>query len=254
MKYIKDLFSKKNKNIQESLDLDNLPRHIAIIMDGNGRWAKKRGLPRTAGHKAGVEALREVIRTCSDIGVNYLTLYAFSTENWKRPKSEVSALMQLLVYYLQKEVVQLHKNNVRIKTIGNISALSDEIIEAIGSAIELTRNNTGLVVNIALNYGGRDEIVNVVKSICNEVKMNKLDIDDIDENIVENFLYSKGTPDPDLVIRPSGELRLSNFLLWQIAYSEFWFSDIFWPDFNREYLIDAICDYQKRNRRFGATK
>ncbi|WP_408625497.1 isoprenyl transferase [Crassaminicella thermophila] len=252
---MKNFFSKGNNTVDErGLDLNNLPKHIAIIMDGNGRWAKKRGLPRTAGHKAGVEALREIIKVSSELGIQFLTLYAFSTENWKRPTEEVSALMQLLIYYLRKEISELHKNNVKIKTIGDISRLPQAAQAEIYSAIELTKNNDGLVVNIALNYGARDEIINAVKNICQEVKNDKININEINEDIFSKFLYTKEIPDPDLVIRPSGELRISNFLLWQIAYSEFWFSDIFWPDFDRKCLIKAIIDYQNRDRRFGGIK
>lgn len=253
MKLMKNIFSKENTK-NEELDLTRLPKHIAMIMDGNGRWAKKRGLLRTAGHKAGVEALREVISSCSDLGIEYLTLYAFSTENWKRPKDEVSALMQLLVQYLRKEIKELHENHVRIKTIGNISKLPDLAREEINAAINLTKDNKGLTVNIALNYGGRDEIINAVKKVCQKVKDGEIHIEKVDEAYFEKFLYTYEIPDPDLLIRPSGELRLSNFLLWQIAYSEFWFSNICWPDFNREYLIKAIIDYQKRDRRFGGIK
>ncbi|WP_330375482.1 isoprenyl transferase [Inediibacterium massiliense] len=252
MKWIKKVFLKdKPQNEVVKVDMDHLPKHIAIIMDGNGRWAKKRGLPRSAGHKAGVEALREIIKTCSNLHIQHLTLYAFSTENWKRPKEEVSALMQLLIYYLKQEVSELHKNNVKIRTIGDIQKLPKAAIEEIEASVELTKNNTGLVVNIALNYGGRDEIIHAVKKICKEVKENRIKIEEIDEHMIEEFLYTKGLPDPDLLIRPSGELRISNFLLWQIAYSEFWFSNIFWPDFNKDALMKAILDYQKRDRRFG---
>lgn len=252
---MKNIFSNKKKTDDEkNLDMTRIPNHIAIIMDGNGRWAKKRGLPRTAGHKAGVEALREVISACSSLNVGYLTLYAFSTENWKRPVGEVSALMQLLVYYLRNEIKELHRNNVRIRTIGDISMLQQVAQKEIDAAVVLTKNNDGLNVNIALNYGGRGEIIQAVKKVCQKVKNNEIDIENIDENEFEKFLYTKELPDPDLVIRPSGELRISNFLLWQIAYSEFWFSNIFWPDFNRGYLIQAIIDYQKRDRRFGGIK
>jgi undecaprenyl diphosphate synthase len=223
-------------------------------MDGNGRWAKKRGLPRTAGHKAGVEALRDIIRTSSQLGIKYLSLYAFSTENWKRPQDEVNTLMQLLVMYLRKEVQELHKNNVKIHIIGDIDRLPESAQEEIHSAFELTQNNEGLIVNIALNYGGRSEIIHAIKEISRQVKNNELEIESIDEEMFSGFLYTAGTPDPDLLIRPSGELRVSNFLLWQIAYSEFWFSNIFWPDFSGKHLIEAIIDYQKRDRRYGGVK
>ena len=238
----------------EKIDYENIPCHIAIIMDGNGRWAKKRGLPRTAGHKSGVEALREVIKACSDLEVRFLTLYAFSTENWKRPEDEVSTLMQLLVSYLRKEIGELNKNHVRIRTIGDIKKLPSIAINEVESAIELTKNNTGLNVNIALNYGGRDEIVHAVKNLASDILIEKFTVDEINDDLFEQYLYTKDIPDPDLIIRPSGELRISNFLLWQAAYSEFWFSDIYWPDFGRAHLLSAINDYQKRDRRFGAIK
>lgn len=255
MKAIKKLFSKQTKKYENiDLDANKLPQHIAIIMDGNGRWAKKRGLPRTAGHKAGVESLREIIRTCSKLKIKYLTLYAFSTENWKRPEGEVVALMQLLVFYLRKEIDELHNNNVKIRTIGDIHELPITALTEIHSAVEKTKNNNGLVVNIALNYGGRDEIIRAAKQLCYKVKNNEIDIEKIDQNMFEQYLYTAGVPDPDLVIRPSGELRISNFLLWQIAYSEFWFSNIYWPDFSREDLMQAIMDYQNRERRFGGIK
>ncbi|PAB61235.1 isoprenyl transferase [Anaeromicrobium sediminis] len=253
MKTIKKIFaSKEEETIQ--LDMENLPRHIAIIMDGNGRWAKKRGLPRTAGHKAGIEALREVIKASSELKIGFLTLYAFSTENWKRPKEEVSALMKLLVYYLQKEVKELHKNNVRIRTIGNIGQLPEEAISQIGKAVDLTKNNKGLTVNIALNYGGRDEIIRAVRNICKENIEGNICIENIDEEKFSTYLDTGDSPDPDLLIRPSGELRTSNFLLWQLAYAEFWFSNIYWPDFNKKHLYTAIKDYQMRHRRFGGLK
>lgn len=256
MEFLKKLFIKERRistNL-EKIDPERIPEHIAIIMDGNGRWAKKRSLPRTAGHKAGIEALREVIKTCSNLNVRYLTLYAFSTENWKRPEEEVSGLMNLLVYYLRNEIKELNENNVRIHTIGDISKLPDTALIEIEAAQKLTRNNTGLTVNIALNYGGRLEIINAVKSICVKAMNKEIDVDQIDEKYFSEHLYTKGVPDPDLLIRPSGELRISNFLLWQIAYSEFWFSKIFWPDFNGKYLIEAILDYQGRDRRYGGTK
>ncbi len=253
MNIIKDFFE-KNKITDENLDKSNIPGHIAIIMDGNGRWAKKRGLPRSIGHKWGVEALRETIKVCSELNVEFLTLYAFSTENWKRPEEEVSALMQLLVNYLRMEIEELHKNNVKIRAIGDINKLPSIAIQEIKKAIELTKENKGLNVNIALNYGGRAEIINAVKSIVSDLENDKFTVDEIDSNLFEQYLYTKDIPDPDLIIRPSGELRISNFLLWQSAYSEFWFSDILWPDFKREDLLNAIYDYQKRDRRYGAIK
>lgn len=255
MNFLKKI-SLKNHSTSANIEIDveRMPKHIAIIMDGNGRWAKARKLPRSAGHKAGVEAIRDVIKTSSKLHLQYLTLYAFSTENWKRPQEEVSALMHLLVYYLRNEIQELHENHVRIKTIGDISRLPQNALDEIKLAEELTKNNDGLTVNIALNYGGRMEILKAVKEICINVKKNKIEIEQIDEKYFSEFLYTKDIPDPDLVIRPSGELRISNFLLWQIAYSEFWFSKIYWPDFNGEALIQAIIDYQRRERRYGGTK
>lgn len=241
----------KKTEIPFNINMEYIPKHIAIIMDGNGRWAKERMLPRNVGHKAGVEALRDVIRTSSDIGVRYLTLYAFSTENWKRPVSEVSMLMKLLVEYLRKEIEELHDNNVKIRTIGDISKLPREVIEEIDKAIFKTRNNEGLCVNIALNYGGRSEIINTIKEISKKVKNSEIQIDQIDEAMVDSALYTSNMPDPDLLIRTSGEIRLSNFLLWQCAYSEFYFTDTYWPDFKGEDLLNAILDYQNRKRRFG---
>lgn len=247
----KNLWNNSNKEISYNINKDAVPNHIAIIMDGNGRWATKRKLPRNAGHRAGVEALRDVIKTSSNIGIKYLTLYAFSTENWKRPESEVSLLMKLLIEYLRKEVKELHKNNVKINVIGDIKQFHDEVIEEVDKAINKTKNNTGLCVNIALNYGGRSEIVNGIKHIAANCKNGEIKIEDINESLVSSFLYTKNMPDPELLIRTSGEIRISNFLLWQCAYSEFWFTDIYWPDFTGEHLIKAISDYQNRSRRFG---
>jgi len=233
------------------LSYHNLPNHIAIIMDGNGRWAKERNLPRIAGHKAGVEALRDIITSCSKIGISHLTLYAFSTENWKRPPEEVKGLMDLLVIYLKKEINELHKNNVKINVIGDISKLPQNAVSQIEKAKEKTKINNGLTVSIALNYGSRNEIINAVKNICIDTINNKVQPNDINSELISNYLYTKDIPDPDLVIRTSGELRISNFLLWQIAYSELWFTDVYWPDFTSEHLFNAIEDYQKRKRRFG---
>lgn len=250
----KGLFKKKQIIELNDLDMNNIPKHIAIIMDGNGRWAKKRSLPRSLGHKAGVETIREIVKTSSKIGIKYLTLYAFSTENWKRPKDEVSALMKLLVDYLKKEVSELDKNNVIINFIGDISMLPNVCQEELIKAKEQTRNNTGLCLNLALNYGGRNEIISAVKSIVKDAKNGLLSENDIDESTIESRLYTTCMDDPDIIIRPSGEYRLSNFLLWQSAYSEFWFSDIFWPDFTSNDLYHAIYDFQKRDRRYGGIK
>ncbi|NLK71549.1 MAG: isoprenyl transferase [Clostridiales bacterium] len=233
-------------------DYSKLPKHIAIIMDGNGRWAQKKGLPRILGHKAGVEAIRDIIITASDIGISFLTVYAFSTENWKRPEEEVKGLFKLLIVYLEKEIEEIYKNNVKLNIIGDYKKLPQGILDKIEYALNYTKNNTGLVFNIALNYGGRDEILKVVREIYRMTKENKIENEEeIDYNLIEHLLYTNGIPDPDLIIRTSGELRLSNFLLWQSAYSEFWCTDTLWPDFKKEDLIKAIEAYQTRERRYG---
>ncbi|MGB9808596.1 MAG: isoprenyl transferase, partial [Caldanaerobacter sp.] len=230
---------------------ERLPQHIAIIMDGNGRWAQKRGLPRIYGHKAGVNAVREVIRASGELQIKYLTLYAFSTENWKRPKEEVNFLMDLLVEYLSKEVDELNKNNVVLRFIGDIKNLPEKCQPVIERAEKLTEGNTGLVVNIALNYGGRDEIVKATRRICKKVLDGELSPEEITEEIISHHLYTAFQPDPDLIIRTSGEKRLSNFLLWQSTYSEFWFTEVLWPDFKKKHLLEALLYYQTRKRRFG---
>lgn len=248
-------FNNKKKKSEKSeeiiIDKTNIPPHIAVIMDGNGRWAKERNLPRTMGHRAGMDTIRKIVKESSKLGVRYLTLYAFSTENWKRPEDEVTALMKLVVEFIGKEINELHKNEVVFNVIGDISKLPQVCQESIFSAKEKTKNNKGLTLNIALNYGGRDEIVSGVKKIAQEILDNNIKVEDIDEKVISNHLYTSGMPDPDIVIRPSGELRLSNYLLWQSAYSEFWFSNINWPDFTERDLHKAISDYQNRNRRFG---
>ncbi len=248
-----DIFKFKKDTIKEKiqLDMERIPAHIAIIMDGNGRWAKQRKLPRTMGHRAGMKNIKMMVEESSNLGVKYLTLYAFSTENWKRTKEEVGALMDLVVEFINKEFEELHRNNVKLNSIGDISKLPEKSKAAVEDAMYKTRNNTGLTLNIALNYGGRDEIVKGVKEIAKEVLEGKLQIDNIDDKIISDHLYTSGMPDPDIIIRPSGELRLSNYLLWQSAYSEFWFSNINWPDFTKEDLRRAIGDFQKRDRRFG---
>ncbi|MBZ4645897.1 MAG: undecaprenyl diphosphate synthase [Clostridia bacterium] len=239
----------KSSNIQ--IDYTKLPEHIAIIMDGNGRWAEKQGLPRTAGHKAGANTLKRITEFCNEIGVKILTVYAFSTENWRRPQEEVDALMRLLLEYLKDAERQLAGKNIAIKVIGDISVLSQEIQEQIIKTENLTKSNSGLLLNIAINYGGRAEVVNAVKQIATDVQNGKIQLTDINEQLISNYMYTKGLKDPDLIIRPSGELRLSNFLLWQSAYSELWFSNIYWPSFTPKHLLKAISDYQQRNRRFG---
>lgn len=251
-------FIKRNRNNDDKeiieLDYDRMPKHIAIIMDGNGRWAKERGLPRMMGHREGMKTIKKILDRSAHLGVKYLTLYAFSTENWNRPKDEVNALMNLIIEFAQKEGENLHKNNVKFNTIGDISKLPSNSLKAIKDLKELTKNNKGIVLNIALNYGGRNEIVYATKKICEKVCKGDINIEDINENLMSMNLYTKGMPDPDLIIRPSGEQRLSNYLLWQSAYSEFWYSNIKWPDFSERDLEKAIYDYQNRDRRFGKVK
>ncbi len=249
-------FFKKNKDLNNdfNLDMSRIPKHIAIIMDGNGRWAKKRNLPRALGHRAGVETIRRIVKECNNLGVKYLTLYAFSTENWNRPLEEVEALMKLLVEYLKNEFEELNASDVVINSIGNISKLPQTCKAELNYAYEKTKNNKGLILNLALNYGGRNEIVEAVKGISLDLMNKKISKDEITEELLSKYMYTKEMPDPDLIIRPSGELRLSNFMLWQSAYSELWFSDINWPDFHEKELKSAIWDYQKRDRRFGKVK
>lgn len=243
------MFFKKKK--AEEIDLLHLPQHIGIIMDGNGRWAKKRGLPRSAGHKAGAETLKKIITEANNLGVKYITVYAFSTENWKRPKEEVDYLMSLLLDYLRNAEKTLAGENVVIRAIGSRKELSQEIRDQIVKTEEFTKNNTGIVMNIALNYGAREEITNAVKEICAEVKSGTTNVDSINDETVENHLYTKQQPDVDLLIRTSGEQRLSNFMLWQVSYAEMWFTDKLWPDFKPSDLRQAIVDFQNRGRRFG---
>ena len=237
-------FGKKKKR---EIDKNHLPQHIGVIMDGNGRWAKKRGLPRSAGHSAGADTLKKIVTECNNMGVKYITVYAFSTENWNRPKEEVDFLMNLLLDYLKNAEKTLAGENVVIRAIGSRKELTEEIQQQIIKTEKFTAKNSGIVMNIALNYGGREEIINAVK----EIIKSGADISDIDEDLFSSYLYTKNQPDIDLLIRTSGEQRLSNFLLWQNSYSEFWFTDKLWPDFGKADLYDAILDFQKRNRRFG---
>ena len=229
----------------------HIPKHIAIIMDGNGRWATERSLPRIAGHKEGVNSVREITRACGEIGVKHLTLYTFSTENWRRPKAEVSALMRLLLKTISTEVRELHKNNVRFTAIGDLKKLPKSTQQGIFDGIEITKNNTGLNLCLALNYGSRQEMVSAVQAIAKKVKKGDLKLDEIDETIFSNTLSTSDMPNPDLLIRTSGEYRLSNFLLWQCAYSEIIMTKTFWPAFREDALIEAILEYQSRERRFG---
>jgi undecaprenyl diphosphate synthase len=232
----------------------NVPRHIGIIMDGNGRWAKKRGLPRTAGHPAGVDATRKIVRACGELGVSYLTLYTFSTENWQRPKKEVSFLMDLLVTITRKEIKNLNDNNVRLRTIGDLSALPVKTRTALVEGIEKLKGNSGLTLNLAINYGGRAEIVHAAKQLAKEAIAHPEIIDTIDEKAFSNYLQTKDSTDVELIIRPGGECRISNFLLWQSAYAELYITDVLWPDFDKECLIKAIESYNSRDRRFGKVK
>lgn len=255
----KFLESKDKNNIakKDELNYNNIPSHVAIIMDGNGRWAKERNLPRSFGHKVAVENLNKIVKEASDLGIKYLTLYAFSTENWNRPPEEVNTLMKLLVEYLKKQLNELNKNNVIIKTIGDISKLPNICIQVLERSMEETKNNSGMILNLALNYGGRDEILNAVKNLFkdySEGNISKEVVNNIDINIFNQYLYTKDMPDPDIIIRTSGEQRLSNFMLWQCAYSEFWYTSVKWPDFSKEDLHQAIKDYQLRHRRFGGIK
>ena len=241
-----------NENIKISND-NIIPEHIAIIMDGNGRWAKKRGLPRIAGHRQGIKSVREITNICNDIGVKYLTLYTFSTENWNRPQKEVDALMMLLLSTIKNEIKDIHKNNLVLSTIGNIEALPKNIKKEIYNGIDLTSNNTGLNLILALNYGSRQEIIVAVNDIIKKINEGEITSSMIDEDLFSSFLSTKNIPDPDLLIRTGGELRISNFLLWQCAYTEIYLTDTFWPDFRKEKLIESITAFQKRERRFGKT-
>lgn len=248
--------SKKKSASDEKLQNElkksgEIPKHIAIIMDGNGRWAKKRGLPRVAGHKRGVDTVKDIVEACAEIGVKYLTLYTFSTENWKRPKEEVSTLMRLLLNSLRDRVDELNENDIRLTTIGDTDSLPYEVQKQLKADIERTKNNKKMILNLALSYSGRWEIIEAVKKISKAVEKGDLKPDEINEQLFSKFLTTKDLPDPDLVIRTSGEFRVSNFLLWQIAYSEFVITDIYWPDFNRHHLYESIRAFQKRERRFG---
>lgn len=233
------------------IDKELMPQHIAIIMDGNRRWAKEKGLDAKLGHKAGAETLEKIASYANEIGLKYLTVYAFSTENWKRTKEEVGALMLLLNYYLDKFLNKESLRNIKIRVLGNIENLDKSLRESINKIVEKSKNNTGLTLNIAFNYGGRDEITRAVRRISEKVKNNEIAIEQISEELVQSNLYTADEPDPDLLIRPGGELRISNFLLWQSAYTEFLFIDKYWPDFSEEDLLEAIMEFEKRNRKFG---
>lgn len=251
----------KNANKQNSFEErvalsknNKIPSHIAIIMDGNGRWAKKRALPRFAGHREGMKTVRKVTRFASDLGVNVLTVYAFSTENWKRPRQEVEFLMRLPEEFLGSFLPEMMERNVKVQMIGDPELLPSYTQKALVEAMDKTKHNTGLILNFALNYGSRAEITVAIKDIAKKVQAGEIQLDEVTEDYITSHLMTSHLPDPDLIIRTSGEMRLSNFMLWQVAYSEFWFTDTLWPDFNEETLLEAIESYQKRNRRFGGLK
>ena len=240
-------------SLQETIDKNNLPKHLAIIMDGNGRWAKQKGFLRAFGHENGTKSVRETVETCAKLGIENLTLYAFSTENWNRPKLEVDTLMKLLISSLKNELKTLKDNNIKLNTIGNFEKLPKSAQKELSSVILETKDNTRMTLTLALSYGSREEIVSAIKNISTKVKNNIISIDAIDESIINQHLYTQNLPDVDLLIRTSGEHRISNFLLWQIAYAELYFTDVLWPDFREKDLYEAIISYQKRERRFGKT-
>lgn len=245
------LFSKKKKQLSNKIEGVQLPVHLGIIMDGNGRWAKKRKLPRSAGHSAGAQNFRTITRYCNTVGIKYLTVYAFSTENWKRPEAEVNALMKLFQSYLEEAITDFADEDIVVKFIGDKTAFSPQLQELIEKNERLSANRTGMVLNIAMNYGGRDELVKAVKHIAAEVSAGILSVEDIDEKTISDHLYTAGQPDPDLVIRPSGEFRISNFLLWQSAYTEYSIMNVLWPDFTTDMLDEVLLEYGARQRRFG---
>lgn len=245
---LKEFFGRRNRT---EVDLENLPVHIGIIMDGNGRWAKRRGLPRTAGHAAGAKTFEKIVEYAGNMGIKIVTVYAFSTENWRRPKEEIDMLMSLLEDYLDNGLTRLAGRDVKIHFIGDESAFSEDFQRKLRHMEKATENNGGLLLNVALNYGGRREITLAVRKIAKLCAEGKLSAEDIDENTIENYLDTSGQHDPDLIIRPSGEYRLSNFLMWQSAYSELWFDNVLWPDFSENDLRRAVHDYQRRSRRFG---
>lgn len=239
--------------MKEKINTDRLPKHIAIIMDGNGRWAKQKGFLRAIGHENGTKSVRETVETCAELGVENLTLYAFSTENWNRPKLEVDTLMKLLVSSLKKEIKTLQDNNIKLKAIGVLTALPKKVFKELQEVITKTENNSRMTLTLALSYGSREELISAVKEISNKVKNNIISSESIDESVINKHLYTQNSPDVDLLIRTSGEQRISNFLLWQIAYAELYFTNVLWPDFTKQHFYDAIIDYQKRERRFGKT-
>jgi undecaprenyl diphosphate synthase len=246
-----DLYERINMNLEERVRIGIIPEHIAVIMDGNRRWAKSKNLPTRDGHKEGAMRVTDLVRNSADLGIKYLSIYAFSTENWRRDKKEVDYLMNLLVEFVVKELDYLHKNDVKITLMGNIEDLPEKTKKEVKRSIELTKNNKKLHLNIALSYGSRNEIINAVKKVINDYENNRTNIDEINEESFKNYLFTHDMPDPDLLIRTSGEIRLSNFLLYQLAYTEFYFTEIMWPDFDKEELLKAIECFQNRKRRYG---
>ena len=240
-------------NLKDQIDTNKVPNHLAVIMDGNGRWAKKRGLFRTKGHENGAKAVKQVVEACGEIKIPYLTLYAFSTENWKRPKMEVELLMTLLISSLKKELKNLQENDIRLLAIGNINELPNRVLKELLEVIDKTKNNQQLTLTLALSYGSRQEIIKTIQEISLKVKNNLISPENIDDSLINNHLYTHDLPDVDLLIRTSGEQRVSNFLLWQIAYAEMYFTETLWPDFNKDDLFEAVLNYQNRERRFGKT-
>jgi undecaprenyl diphosphate synthase len=240
-------------DLKDSIHIKSLPKHIAIIMDGNGRWAKQKGMLRAFGHENGTKSVRQTVEASAELGIENLTLYAFSTENWKRPKLEVQTLMRLLVSSLKKEIATLQNNNIKLTAIGNLSTLPKKVYKELFEVIENTKDNTRMTLTLALSYGSREEIINTVKEISIKVKNNIISPENIEESIINQHLYTRNLPDVDLLIRTSGEQRISNFLLWQIAYAELYFTSVLWPDFTKQHLYEAIIEYQKRERRFGKT-
>lgn len=248
----------RSKDNQESnevdLDLSKIPSHIAIIMDGNGRWAKKRGLPRIAGHREGTKVIKKIVKKANEIGVSALTLYAFSTENWKRPKDEVDFLLKLPEIFLKTYLPELVEENVQVRIMGEKNHLPDHTIEAVETAIEQTKHNNGLILNFALNYGSRDELSKAIQKIADDVRSGLIEIENVTESLISTYLFSPELKDPDLLIRTSGEIRLSNFMLWQLAYTELWFTETLWPDFSEDEFVRAVRDYQHRGRRYGGVQ
>jgi undecaprenyl diphosphate synthase len=239
------------EKLMKKVDMNRLPAHIAIVMDGNGRWAKKRGLRRVEGHRAGIRSVKKVVRLCNDLKIQILTLYAFSTENWKRPRAEVAVIMSLLKTFLRKEIKELNANHVKLTAIGRLSELPSPALRELKKCMKMTSQNDGLILNLAINYGGRADIIDGIKKLAADIQNGKRTLQDIDEDLFNRYLYTSGLPDPELFIRTSGEMRVSNFLLWQISYAEIFVTPVYWPDFGRENLLQAIIDYQMRERRFG---